>query len=173
MDIRIKEDLTNSAQYDATDNIMYIKDPNNVGEALDHEMLHVYQDQVLDNLDHPVSHSNSEFQADFITKYIMRYAYYTDMDINTISSDKVQITRDWLNEYIIKTASGYSVNTNGFKDERLNLIYEGYRDYYKQLAADPANSAQKQTYERYSEAPDPNYDWKWVEVLDFMNIKHN
>lgn len=130
--------------------------------SLKHEMLHAYQDQVLDALDGATSHSNGEFQA-FLVESIRG-----GIDMNKITNEGVLAYYDWMEKYVELEGT---VDKNAFSSIEFDKMYEGFRERHKELAKEATDQSLKAAYEKYAQDPDPNYKWEWEKVLDFSGIQ--
>ena len=164
LDIQINEDLKNP-QYDSKKNIMYIYDANMNVNSLKHEMLHAYQDQILDALDGATSHSNGEFQA-FLMDSIRG-----NINMNKITNEGLSAFYDWHGKYVELGDTTITVDKNAFKSAEFDKMYAGFRDRHKELAEKATDKSLKAAYEKYAQAPDPNYKWEWEKVLDFSGVQ--
>ena len=164
LDIQINENLDNP-KYDSKKNVMYIYDVNMGVDSLRHEMLHAYQDQVLDALDGATSHSNGEFQA-FLMDSIRG-----NINLNKITNEGLSAFYDWHGKYVELEDTTITVDKNAFKSTEFDKMYEGFRERHKELAKEATDQSLKAAYEKYAQDPDPNYKWEWEKVLDFSGIQ--
>ena len=152
-------------QYDSKKNIMYIYDANMNVNSLKHEMLHAYQDQILDALDGATSHSNGEFQA-FLMDSIRG-----NINMNKITNEGLSAFYAWHGKYVELGDTTITVDKNAFKSAEFDKMYAGFRDRHKELAEKATDKSLKAAYEKYAQAPDPNYKWEWEKVLDFSGVQ--
>ena len=171
--IRIDESI-DTPHYDATDNVMYINDPQNLGSSVEHELLHAFQDQMLDSLDNASSHSNGEFQAYMIEDVIQsQYMLDPDRAYNGVTPEGQKLLENWVRSFVDSSIGGeITVDIKGFDDENIRPVYDAFREG-AQVIADSIedDDAWKERYEKYAQDPDPDFAWHWREVLEFAGFK--
>ena len=151
MTIEVKDSLKN-AQYDATDNIMYIGSSEDIGSSFYHELLHGFQDQELEALDDSKSYSNPEFQVYMMEDVIRPQIANSNMQYLYVNSAGQTEIEKWVKNFVEvdKETFEVTVNAKGFESGNINPLYEAFRTGAKEQAVKETDPYWKELYSKYA-----------------------